>query len=203
MVRKCCRGAFSVAAGYGNEGYIELAAVVKGQVLQGLEHIGYQDKPVREGGDGVESRTIAMGCPVVCRRLVDDGIGGPCLERLYRKSVAVIAGTFQGKEKVSLFEQTGVCDDGGVALIDVVEGFDSHKTTKVQQFGIKKPGGLLRASFLRQIYLLFTRILASLFVVDTGLAAVTCGAAHAVHSATETNGAAGLVFFQEAAGAGA
>src|SRR6202012_6203437 len=42
-----------------------------------------------------------------------------------------------------------------------------------------------------------------LFVVDTGLAAVTCGAAYAVHGATETYRAVGLIFFEEAAGAGA
>src|ERR1700753_1677781 len=51
--------------------------------------------------------------------------------------------------------------------------------------------------------LLLTRILSSLFVVDTGLAAITCGAAYAVHSATEADCAVALVFFEEAAGAGA
>ena len=51
--------------------------------------------------------------------------------------------------------------------------------------------------------LLLTRILSSLFVVDTGLAAIACGAAYAVHSATEADCAVALVFFEEAAGAGA
>src|SRR5258707_4902340 len=53
------------------------------------------------------------------------------------------------------------------------------------------------------ILLLLTRILSPLFVVDTRLASIACGAAYTVHSATEPDGAVGLVFFQEPAGAGA
>src|SRR5438046_2158572 len=51
--------------------------------------------------------------------------------------------------------------------------------------------------------LLLAAILPSLGVVDTGLAAVTGGAAHTVHGTTEADGVVGLVFFQEATGAGA
>ena len=54
-----------------------------------------------------------------------------------------------------------------------------------------------------KILLLFSRVLASCLVVDTGLAAITCRAADAVHRATEADGAVRLVFFEEAAGAGA
>ena len=52
-------------------------------------------------------------------------------------------------------------------------------------------------------FLLFACVLTSLFVVDTGLTTITSRAAYAVHCATETNRAVALVFFEEAAGAGA
>ena len=61
----------------------------------------------------------------------------------------------------------------------------------------------MRGFFYALEVLLFTCVLASLLVVDAGLAAIACRAAYAVHGATETNRAIRLVFFEEAAGAGA
>src|SRR5579862_6905842 len=53
------------------------------------------------------------------------------------------------------------------------------------------------------IFLLLACILTPRLEVDTCLATVPGRAAYAVHGATETNRAVGLVLFEEAAGAGA
>ena len=50
---------------------------------------------------------------------------------------------------------------------------------------------------------MFSGILSTRFIIDTGLATIAGGAAYAVHCTTEADGAVGLVFFEEAAGAGA
>ncbi len=50
--------------------------------------------------------------------------------------------------------------------------------------------------------LLFTGVLFSGLIHDTGLSAVTCCTSYTVHGATETNGRTRLVFFHEAAGTG-
>ena len=46
-------------------------------------------------------------------------------------------------------------------------------------------------------------ILSARLVIDPGLAAIACRTAYAVHGATETYRAVGLIFLEEAAGAGA
>src|SRR5690606_21395450 len=60
----------------------------------------------------------------------------------------------------------------------------------------------LRAVACSPAGLSFPVVLSSLFVFYTGFSSVAFRASQPVHGAAETNGAAGLIFFQEAAGTG-
>src|SRR5579872_2811512 len=117
MYQLLCRG-LAIAAGDRNKGNIELAAVVERKVLQGGQHVGYQQEPVVEPG----------------RDLVDHGIGGAELERLAGKVIAIEAGALEGKEEIAGLQLPCVRPDCRMAKIDLVKLFDrGHRN-------VSKPG---------------------------------------------------------------
>lgn len=86
-------GGLAVAAGNGDEGDVELAAVVEGKLLEGVEDVGDENELVAGiGWEEVEG---------LARGFVDDGIGGAEFQGAPGEQVAVEVGSFESEEKIT------------------------------------------------------------------------------------------------------
>jgi len=105
-------GGFAIAAGDGDKGDAELAAMMEGELLEGCEDISNDDEAIGYiGGKIIEG----LG-----GRFVDDGVGGALFESFGGKGIAVEVGTFERKEKVAVRQLPRIRPDRRMTKEDLV-----------------------------------------------------------------------------------
>ena len=110
---KLFSGGLAVGAGDADDGDGQVAAVFAGQFLEGGQHVGHSN----------DSFVIFPLSTFRFPLFINDAEGGPLLQRLRCKSIAVESFALEGKEEATGGDVARVGGDGTRAQISLVELF--------------------------------------------------------------------------------